>query len=111
VLTTAIFIERGRNPTSVVFNFPPHITPDLNVYPLEQNIDVNNPLFNRLTRRGTMNPTMNDEKECKCRLEDSFSLPENQRKYPDDDYAFEHEKEILEKWHRKNRSEEWKRIK
>jgi hypothetical protein len=53
-----------------------------------------------------MNPTMHDEKEQRCRLEDSFSLPENQRKYPDDPYAFEHEKEVIAKWHRRYEMEE-----
>jgi hypothetical protein len=53
-----------------------------------------------------MTPTIHDEKEQKSRLEDSFSFPENQRKYPDDSYAFEHEKEVIEKWHRKNISKE-----
>jgi hypothetical protein len=89
----------------------PHITPVLNVYPIEQNITMNNPLFNRLTRGDNMNPTIHEEKKCRCRFEDSFSLPENQRKYPDDDYAIEHEREALEKWHRKNLSEEWENIK
>ncbi|HUI93183.1 MAG TPA: hypothetical protein VLX68_13125 [Chitinivibrionales bacterium] len=45
-----------------------------------------------------------------CRFEDSFSLPENQRKYPDDPYAAEHEKEVLEKWHRKIQMEDIKRL-
>jgi hypothetical protein len=59
-----------------------------------------------------MNPNMHEEQDCRClRLEDSFSLPENQRKSPDDDYVDEHEKEVLEKWHLKNLKEEWENIK
>jgi hypothetical protein len=58
-----------------------------------------------------MNPTIHDEKKQRSRLEDSFSLPENQRKYPDDSYAIEHEKEVIEKWHRRNVSKELLKIK
>jgi hypothetical protein len=57
-----------------------------------------------------MNSTIHDEKERRCRLEDSFSFPENQRKYPDDSYVLEHEKEVIERWHLKNAKEEWDRI-
>jgi hypothetical protein len=71
---------------------------------------IKNPPFNRLKKEGVMNPTMHEEKDCRCRLEDSFSIPENQRKYPDDDYAFEHEKEVIEKWHRRNDREEWEKL-
>jgi hypothetical protein len=49
-----------------------------------------------------MNPTTCDKSKARCRFEDSFSLPENQRINPDDPYAFEHEKKVLEKWHQKN---------
>lgn len=49
-----------------------------------------------------MNPTTSDERKARCRFEDSYSLQENQRKNPDDFYAVEHEKEVLEKWHLKN---------
>jgi hypothetical protein len=52
-----------------------------------------------------MNPTTNCEKTGRCRFEDSFSLPENQRICPDDAYVFEHEKESLIKWHKKSDSE------
>lgn len=58
-----------------------------------------------------MNPTIHEEKEHKCRLEDSYYFPENQRRNPDDDYVCEHEKEILEKWHQKNLRDEWEHIK
>lgn len=44
------------------------------------------------------------------RLEDSYSLPENQRHYPDDDYVETLEKELIEKWHRKNIAEEMERL-
>lgn len=57
-----------------------------------------------------MNPTIHDEKEQRSRLEDSFSIPENQRKYPDDPYVLEHEKEAIEKWHRRNDREEWEKL-
>lgn len=52
-----------------------------------------------------MKPATCDERKVRCRFEDSFSLPENQRKCPDDPYAFEHEKVLLVKWHQKNDSE------
>jgi hypothetical protein len=59
-----------------------------------------------------MNPNITDEKESKgrSRFEDSFSLPENQRHCPDDPYVMEHEKEVMEKWHRKMEREDMRRM-
>jgi hypothetical protein len=57
-----------------------------------------------------MNPTTCDKSVNRCRFEDSFSLPQNQRKNPDDPYALEHEKEVLAKWHQKNDSETLEKI-
>jgi hypothetical protein len=58
-----------------------------------------------------MNPTtVSNERTKRCRFEDSFSLPENQRKNPDDPYALEHEKTVLEKWHKKNDTEALEKI-
>jgi hypothetical protein len=59
-----------------------------------------------------MNPTLFEEKSPKssCRLEDSFSLPENQRKNPEDPFMLEHEKEVVSKWHEKNYCEDLKKL-
>jgi hypothetical protein len=57
-----------------------------------------------------MTLTSNGKKAERRRFEDSFSLPENQRKNPDDPYALEHEKTVLEKWHKKNDTEALEKI-
>jgi hypothetical protein len=57
-----------------------------------------------------MNPIVTNERTYRGRFEDSFSLPENQRICPDDAYVFEHEKDTLLKWHKRNDSEMIKEI-
>jgi hypothetical protein len=57
-----------------------------------------------------MTRTSKGKKVERRRFEDSFSLPENQRKNPDDPYALEHEKATLEKWHKKNDTEALEKI-
>lgn len=57
-----------------------------------------------------MNPTTCDDKMERRRFEDSYSLPQNQRTCPDDEYALEHEKDILAKWHLRNDSEALEKI-
>jgi hypothetical protein len=57
-----------------------------------------------------MYPILDEEPTCCKRLEDSYSFPENQKKYPDDEFMMEHEKKIIEKWHKKNISEEIEKL-
>jgi hypothetical protein len=57
-----------------------------------------------------MNTSEYCEKTGRCRFEDSFSLPENQRRNPEDSFVMEREKALLEKWHQKNDFETLKTI-
>jgi hypothetical protein len=71
-------------------------------YSLQNRGEIKKTSVETVKREVKMNPTTGFEKEERHRLEDSYSLPENQRIYPDDPYAFEHEQEILKKWHKRN---------
>jgi hypothetical protein len=55
--------------------------------------------------------TLQSEKKPFERLEDSFSLPENQIKHPwEDEYICQHEKKLIEKIHEKNIEEEREKL-
>jgi hypothetical protein len=49
-----------------------------------------------------MNPTTTQKQERLHRLEDSFSLPENQLHLPVDYLVEEEDRKLVEKWHKKN---------
>jgi hypothetical protein len=57
-----------------------------------------------------MTTTLQPQKKQFERLEDSFSLPENQIKHPEDEYIFEHEKKLIEKLHEKNIEQELEKL-
>jgi hypothetical protein len=52
-----------------------------------------------------MQPLTCSENNLRCRLEDSFSRPENQRMCPEDAYVAEHERILTEKWRERNNTE------
>jgi|GEM_PF-5123899 hypothetical protein len=57
-----------------------------------------------------MTPLKCDEKNERCRLEDSFSFPENQRVYPDDEYCLARDRMLIEKLHAINIEEEYRQL-
>ena len=64
----------------------------------------------RLTKDVIMDPVELARKKRYSRLEDSFSLPENQMHLPVDYLVEEEDHKLVEKWHEKNLKEAQERL-